>query len=73
MEYQFKEVFNELKSIIDNCSKTNPWLDISKAESYTSLSESTIRRAVKRGTLKVSKVTGKLLFKSEWLDRWLCG
>jgi len=37
------------------------------------MSESTIRRAVKRGTLKASQSTGKLLFKVSSVDRWLNG
>jgi excisionase family DNA binding protein len=40
---------------------------------YTSLSVSTLRRAVDRGRLKVSKEAGKLMFRREWLDKWLGG
>ena len=38
---------------------------------YTSVSNSTIRRAVKKGKLKASQSTGKLLFKLSNVDRWL--
>ena len=42
-------------------------------EDYTSLSESTIRRHIKRGTLKPSKDEGKKLFRRSDVDRWLKG
>ena len=72
MDYQMKDVLDELKSIVQKKS-SNIWMDIGDTVDYTSLSESTIRRAVRKGELKVSKATGKLLFKIEWIDRWLCG
>ena len=70
MDYQMKDVLDELKSIVQKKS-SNIWLDIGDTVDYTSLSESTIRRAVRKGELKVSKTTGKLLFKTDWVDRWL--
>ena len=72
MEYQMKDVLDELKSIVQKKS-SNIWMDIGDAVDYTKLSESTIRRAVIKGELKVSKRTGKLLFKREWLNKWLVG
>lgn len=42
-------------------------------EVYTSLSESTIRRHIKRGTLKPLKDEGKKLFRRIDVDRWLNG
>ena len=50
---------------------SNKFLDINQVVHYASLSESTIRRAVAKGELKVSRSTGKLLFKTDWVDRWL--
>ena len=70
MDYQMKDVLDELKSIVQKKS-SNIWLDIGDTVDYTSLSESTIRRAVRTGELKVSKATGKLLFKIAWIDKWL--
>ena len=49
------------------------WLTIKEVTQYSNLSESTIRRAVKRGTLKSSNQTGRLLFKSTDVDNWLKG
>ena len=70
MEYQMKDVLDELKTIVQDKSK-NRWMDINEVVFYSSLSLSTIRRAVARGTLNASRVTGKLLFKTEWVDKWL--
>ena len=72
MEYQMKDVLDELKTIVQDKSK-NRWMDINEVVFYSSLSLSTIRRAAARGSLKVSRVTGKLLFKTEWVDAWLNG
>ena len=67
-----KDVLDELKSIVQKKS-SNIWMDIGDAVDYTKLSESTIRRAVAKGELKVSKTTGKLLFQIKWIDKWLVG
>ena len=49
------------------------WMDLRSACDYSKLSPSTIRRAIRRGVLKTSKSTGKLLFKRSDIDRWLRG
>ncbi len=72
MEYQMKDVLDELRNIVQKKS-SNIWMDIKEACKYASVSDSTLRRAVRKGTLKVSKRTGKLLFKREWLNKWLVG
>ena len=72
MEYQMKDVLDELRNIVQKKS-SNIWMDIGDAVDYTKLSESTIRRAVAKGELKVSKTTGKLLFQIKWIDKWLVG
>jgi excisionase family DNA binding protein len=64
-------VQEELQDEIRRLEKS--WMDIKKVARYTSLSISTINRAVASGRLKTSKVTGKLLFKKEWVDGWLNG
>ena len=66
------ELLNEIKELNDN-KKAERWLCIKDVCRYTSMSDSTIRRAVKRGTLKASHSTGKLLFKVSSVDRWLSG
>jgi len=75
MDYT-QEVINELDELIiqDEIRRLEKsWMDIKKVARYTSLSISTINRAVANGRLKTSKVTGKLLFKKEWVDGWLNG
>ena len=47
------------------------WLSLKDVCAYTGLSPSTIRRSTQRGELKVSKKTGKNLFRREWIDRFL--
>ena len=71
-----QEIINELDELIiqDKIRRLEkPWMDIKKVARYSSTSISTIRRAVATGRLKTSKVTGKLLFKKEWVDGWLNG
>jgi len=41
--------------------------------SYVSLSETTIRRHIQRGTLKPFKENGKKLFRKVDVDKWLKG
>ena len=70
MDLKIIEILNEIKSLIENKS-ANRWIDIKEAADFTSVSASTIRRAVHKGVLKVSTSTGKLLFKVSDVDRWL--
>ncbi len=49
------------------------WLDTHQVSAYTGLSNTTIKRAVCSGVLKVSRVTGKHLFQKRWVDMWLEG
>ena len=51
-------------------SSLSKYLNIKEVSFNTSL---TIRRAIKSGQLKASRATGKLLFKSEWIEKWLDG
>ena len=70
MENRTFELLEEIKGLI-KYKVSDRWLNIREVASYASVSESTIRRAVKRGNLKASQVTGKLLFKVSSVDRWL--
>ena len=72
MEIHTIELLKEIKSLIQD-KISNRWMNIHEVSNYTSVSSSTIRRAVKRGALKVSNSTGKLLFKVSDVDRWLNG
>ena len=70
MNNQIFNLLSDIKSLINNNTKMN-WLDINQLTSYTSLSASTIRRAVKKGELKASRRTGKLLFRVIDIENWL--
>lgn len=64
------EKLNELKNLIQN-NLSDRWLNIEEVCKYSSLSASTIIRATQKGVLKVSKKTGKNLFRISWVDNWL--
>lgn len=74
--------YNEIAPIIerlDNIQKkldskqTNKYLSIIQVADLTSLSTSTIRRAVVKGQLKCSKRLGKLLFQESDVRKWING
>ena len=62
-------IINEIKSLIQY--KNKKWLSIKDTIEYSGLSDSTIRRAIQSGQLRASKVVGKWLIKSEWLEGYL--
>ena len=68
-------ILKKINKIQDHLLKNNQdtWMSIKDAVQYTKLSDSTIRRAIKKGCLKVSKKTGKNLLKQTWIDKWLGG
>ena len=65
--------FSKNKSEKVDGIKSNRYLDIQKAANFSSLSVSTLRRAVARGSLKCSRTLGKLLFRESDIERWLNG
>ena len=70
MDYRIIEMLQEIKLLL--AGKINDkWLKIDEVSKYASLSESTLRRAMRKGTLKASQVTGRLLFKKSNIDKWL--
>ena len=72
MEYKILEELNDIKSMIKQSKKLG-YMDMKQVVQYSSTSASTIRRAIAKGELKCSKKLGKLLFKVEWVDKWLNG
>ena len=54
-------------------NQTPKLMTIKDIMSYASLSETTIRRHIQRGTLKPFKEEGKKLFRRTDVDRWLKG
>ena len=74
--------YNEIAPImerLDNIQKQldskhiNKYLSINQVSELTSVSSSTIRRAVNKGELKCSKKLGKLLFLESDVRKWLNG
>ena len=70
MESAMLSILKDIREILINGSN-NRWLKIGEVASYASISESTIRRAVKSGSLEASHTTGKLLFKLSNVENWL--
>ena len=70
--YRTNELLSELLTTIKK-ERPDDWLTITEAAQYCKLSEPTLRRYIKAGKLKVSKKTGRLLFKRSDIDRWLNG
>ena len=64
------EMLDEIKHLVNN-KVSDRWLNINEVCDYSGLSDSTIYRVVRRGILKASTSTGKLLFKISSVDRWL--
>ena len=71
-EHAIIERLDEIKHIVKS-EVSNRWLNMKEVCDYSGLSNSTIRRAVHKGVLKVSTGTGKLLFKISDVDKWLNG
>ena len=69
----YSEITNQLRSIQQtlNSKSEDMWMTLKDVCTYTKLSPSPIYRFCKRGALKVSKKTGKNLFRKEWVDRFL--
>ena len=67
-----RELLEWIEKKIDGNFK-NQFLSINEVSNLTSLSASTIRRAIDRGELKCSKKLGKLLFQESDVRKWLNG
>ena len=67
-----REQLNRIEKKIDG-KIPNRYLDINQSADFTSLSVSTLRRAVNKGELKCSRKLGKLLFQESDIRRWLNG
>ncbi len=69
-ENNINEKLDELKSLLKN-SISDRWLTMAEVCKHSGLSESTIHRAILKDELKVSRKTGKNLFRISWVDNWL--
>ena len=67
-----REQLERIEKKLDGNFK-NQFLSINEVSKLTSLSPSTIRRAVAKGKLKCSKRLGKLLFQEVDIRRWING
>ncbi len=67
-----KEQLNRIEKKLDGTFR-NKYLNIRQVSDLTSVSFSTIRRAIQRNDLKCIKKLGKLLFLENDIRRWLNG
>ena len=67
-----REQLERIEKKLDGSFK-NQFLSINEVSKLTSLSPSTIRRAVAKGELKCSKRLGKLLFQELDVRNWIKG
>ena len=65
-----REQLERIEKKLDGSFK-NKFLSINEVSKLTSLSTSTIRRALKRGQIKCSRRLGKLLFLESDIRKWL--
>lgn len=70
MEITILDEIRNLKSLLLDRSHDR-WLNMEEVCKYSGLSESSIYRATQKGVLKVSKKTGRNLFRISWVDNWL--
>ena len=63
------EMLEEIKQLILN--RDAKWLTVKDCVKYSTLSDSTIRRSIMKGSLRASKVGGKWLVKEIWLEKYL--
>lgn len=69
------EKVEEVKSLIlkQNTITIRKWIDFKSAVLWSGCSSSTLDRAIRKGTLKVSKANGKRMFTIVWLDAFMEG
>jgi len=70
--YSLAEQLDRIEEKIDGKHPVQ-FLDIKQVSKLSTLSMSTIRRAVSLGSLKYSRKLGKLLFKQSDVLKWLDG
>ena len=68
----FKEQLDRIEKKLDG-NFSNKFLSITEVAKLTSLSPSTLRRAIAKGELKCSRKLGKLLFQESDVRKWING
>lgn len=72
IEYQILDRLNKIEQKIDSNNQQR-WIDINEAIKYSGISKSVLSKAISAGRLKVSRATGKRMFKTEWIDCFMLG
>ena len=71
MTHLILEGIKEIKTILGKSNHTPVWLSLKDAVKYSGLSASTLKRYINKELLKCSNSTGKLMLKTEWIDRFM--
>ncbi len=66
-----KNQLNHIEKLVTSVEKYDKWLSLKDAKEYSSLSVSTLRRAIAKGELKASRKSGKILLKRNNIDKFL--
>ena len=78
-EAMYRRTLDRVHDILEEAMKKRDrkynWYTIQGASEYCNCSKVTLHRAIKRGDLKTTKPSGlnKLMFRRDWLDRWMNG
>lgn len=70
MEKTILAELNEIKNLVKGF-QIKKYLTVRELENYCGLSQSTIRREIQLGRLKVARRRGKLLFSKDNVETWL--
>jgi len=62
---------SNLEQLIRRIVEPDQWMDIEVAAKYSGTSNSTLYRAIRKGTLKYGRLNRKYLFKRSAIDTWL--
>lgn len=62
---------SNLERLVRRIVGPDQWMDIKEAVKYSHTSDSTLYRALRKGTLKYGRLEKKYLFKRSAIDRWL--
>ena len=79
LKYEYENLLADFRNLIDDVlaqqNRKYNWFNINGATEYCNCSKATIYRAIRDDRLMVTKPIGmnKLMFRRDWLDRWLNG
>ena len=67
--YEVVKELKEIKALFEN--RIHQWLSLKDSVKYSSLSKSSLRRAIWSGRLRAKKPQGKYVIRVDWLEKYL--